>query len=153
MKLRVDGRLYDPASPAELSLRDLINLERVTTELGMPVNLGIIEQRETELREIRAKYATKAERDRITGQQPWAQMLFAVNVYAARRKAGDDVTFDDCLDLSPVDVAFIQEAGDEEPDPTVPPRPLKASAAAVKRPQDKHPKAPAKKSKATSTAG
>lgn len=145
MKMRINGRTYEPASPVELSLRDLIALERVTTELGMPVNLGILEERQAEIEAIKAP--TKLERNRLLGRQPWAQMLFAVNVFAARRKAGDDVTFDDCLDLSPLDVDWILEPEDEaEPDPTVPPRRPKASAAVVKRPADRAKKASKKAS-------
>lgn len=150
MRVRINGKSYQLAAPAELSLRDLIELERVTTAMGMPVNLGILEEWQAEINAIKAP--TKAERNRLVGANPHAQWMFAVNLYASRRKAGDEVTFDECLDMSPMDAQWEPEDGDEEPDPTGRPLPLKASAVAVKRPADRAKKSTRKASKRASTA-
>lgn len=96
-----------------LSSRDLIRLETITTELGTPVNLGIIDLWTEDISKI--KGATKDETRRLRQVDRRNQILWAVNIFATLRAGGEDVTFDYVLDyIKPDQITYLTQPGDDD---------------------------------------
>lgn len=130
-------KLYPVKVVEELSLLDLLTLERESEATGRKLTLTELDRMEESIaaaqreaiRGLDAKAAAIA-RHRAGEEHPDAIWLFAVMLWASRRGAGDVVTFDEAISTPLNEVDVISEAGDRGADPT---RRRRASSAGAKK--------------------
>ena len=146
MRIKIGDGVYTAAALDRITLRNLIRLEKETTDLGRPMRWG-------ELRALADRVASLPE-DEIESDDdfPW---FLGMLVWAARLDAGEVVTFSEAVDFPMGDLEILPDPEDEAPRPAVrlkgehgpelmdPPRARPASGrAAARRPDDRKAKAP-----------
>lgn len=104
MKVVIDGTTYDGKTIDSLSIKHAVQFNRECAAHGYGVTWQDIERIRAEI----AALPTNAERE----QHPDALLLTAVSIWASRIAAGDDVTFEDVIELPLGRMAFILEPGD-----------------------------------------
>lgn len=112
-------RYYQVKSAEEMSLFDLLRLERETTALGRPITLHALDEMEDSIAAAQ-KGLTGAAKRLARENHPDAPWLFAVMLWAAQKGAGEDVTFEQAISIPMNEVGVIVEPGDpvDAPDPT-----------------------------------
>ena len=130
MKIQIQGRPYDLRSAQELSLLDLLTLERETRELGRPLTMAVISQMEKDVETAVAK-ADGGTKARIEARQahPESPWLLAVAIWAARRHSGDPVSFEEAISFPLSELVFLSEEGDEVEANPQSPRPVSGRGA------------------------
>lgn len=142
MKLKIGAALYSVALLDDLSLKMLLQLEQQTADFGHPVTANDVR--------VMSDRMQKLESDEERAADPDILWLTAVTIWASKKLAGEDVTFDQAVDFPMTDLSYIAEPQDRLPDPTKPRKPLKGSGAAGKRPAKR---SPSKTSAPVSLAG
>ncbi len=135
MRIRVGDREYPLKYVEELTLLDLLTLEAQTRNIdpSRPLTMYVLRGMERSVAKAIAGLSGPA-RVAAGEAHPDAPWLFAVMIWAARRAAGEDVTFAQAIEVDPADIEYVREAGDEpEPDPLA--RRSAASAAGDKPPR------------------
>lgn len=109
MKFKIgNSKTYTLTAIDELSLKDVLDLERQTAELGKPVTANDIEVMQRRL----DGYQNEAE----VAADPDATMLFAISIWATRRLAGDpDLTFLDAISFKMKDLQVLPDPADHKP--------------------------------------
>jgi hypothetical protein len=120
-------RIYDYVAVEEVTLLDLLRLERESSRLGRPLTLHALSEMEASITQAQIAAVAKAP----AGQEgaakrlareshPDAPWLYAVMIWACQRAAGVDVSFESAIDVPPNEIDVISELGDpeDEPDPT-----------------------------------
>jgi hypothetical protein len=141
VKFTLEGRVYDAASIYHLPLKLILQLQMESREFGRQIELVDIQTWTAELDKLKT--------DRERAQHPSGPWLIAVAIWVARKKAGDDVTFDQAVDVPLDEIVWLKEPRDYKQNPTKA-RPRKGSGPAVKRAPSK---VAARTSRAASTAG
>lgn len=126
MKLKIGETLYSVTAIDDLHLKTLLQLEQQTADFGHPMNANDIRIMSDRMRTLTTDEERAADPDVL-----W---LTAVVIWASRKIAGDDVTFDEAVDFPISDLSYIAEPRDHKPDPTKPRKPPKGSGGAGKRP-------------------
>jgi hypothetical protein len=121
VRFRLGGKVYTTASLDEISLRDLMVFERETAAMGLPMKWSDVERIGSEMAELPAD-----------GQHPDTLLMVGVTIWAARRAAGDDVTFEQAIDFPMKDLEFIDAPKDHQA-PTNPTRARKGKGSAKKK--------------------
>lgn len=138
-----NGPIYRLDDIEELSLKDLLVLGVQTEELGRRVDMNVIQEMKTRIERLNED-ERKADKD-----APW---LFAISLWAARIKAGEDVTFVEAVDFPMSQLQFLAEPADRKPKKAANPtrsRPASGRAAS----KSTAPPPSARTSKTASTAG
>jgi hypothetical protein len=125
VKFKIGDAFYDAGALEDLSLSLLLRLENETKEFGRPLRMADIQRMTTEI----AALKTDAER----GQHPDAPWVTAVAIWAARRLAGQDVTFEQAVDFPMSQLTILADPQDRVGPQK--PRPRKGSGAAGKHPR------------------
>jgi hypothetical protein len=137
-------RIYEYVAVEEVTLLDLLRLERESSRLGRPLTLHVLDGMEDSIAraQIAAVAAAPAGRETAAKREareahPDAPWLFAVMIWACQRAAGEDITFEQALDVKANEIDVISELGDpeDEPDPTR--RPPARSGGGKPRPRDR----------------
>ena len=142
MRFKIGSRMYNGASLDRLTLKDILLLEQSTQDLGRPLKWSEIERWTSELDELSKQAAfgkTPAECDaamRARTDHPGNIWVMAMVIWASRRLAGEQVSFEDAIDFPMGDLEFLPDTKDHLPaGPTkARPRPRKASGRATATP-------------------
>lgn len=111
MKFAIGEKIHDLADIDKVSLKDLLLLQQQTAESGRMLTMEDIRRMQADLNAI--------EDSKERGKHPDAIWLLAVGIWAARRLAGEDVTFLQAIDFPMSQLTFIKEPQDrKKPDPT-----------------------------------
>lgn len=166
MRLRIDGREYPAVGHKGASLLHVLQLKREARPvLGYDLGLRELDRMEREARKLKRDItaARKAGDDeRVAELQADAAddglVGLAIVVYFSRRRAGEQVTFREAIDVDLGAVEYVREDGDpttddddEEqaaPDPTLPGDASPATAGPRARGRAAAAKAPARKTAA-----
>lgn len=125
MKFKLYDKVYDGGALDELSLKLILQLEKETAEFGRPLNISDVQSMSNSVQALK----TDAER----AAHPDVMWLTAISIWAARKIAGDQVTFDQAIDFPLTALTILPEPQDhKQPDPTRA-RARKGSGPAVKR--------------------
>lgn len=106
MKLAIDGKVYDAADLDQLSLRDILMFEKESADMGRPMSwadIGVISTRIDALK-------TKAEKE----ADPGIVWMTAVTIWASRRLAGENITFEQAVDFPMRSLTFLPEPQDRK---------------------------------------
>ena len=134
MLIKIQGTTYPVKSAAELSLLDLLTLERETRDLGRPLTMSVIAGMENSVQAaIREADGSEAKRKART-EHPESAWLLAVTLWASRKAAGDHVTFEEAISFPLSALEFVAEAGDADDADVDPPQPRPASVPGGKHP-------------------
>jgi hypothetical protein len=106
MKFQLEDRIYDGTSIEDLSLRAMLDLERETESFGRKLRMPDIEA----MAESLAECATDKDRSR----HPDVLWLTAVTIWAARRAAGETLSFADAIDFPMSHLTFLPEPQDHK---------------------------------------
>lgn len=131
MKIKIGATVYSTADLDDLSLKTLLQLEQETQDFGHPLTANDIRLMSDRIRKLKT--------DEERAADPGALWLTAVVVWASRKLAGEDVTFEQAVDFPMSDLGYIDEPQDHLPDPTKPRKPPKGSGAAGRRPAKRPP--------------
>lgn len=139
MRFKLGSTVYALADLDRVSLRDILVLERETVEFGHPLRWTDVQAMSEALD------ALETEKERA--EHPDALWITAVTIWASRRIAGEDVTFDQAVDFPMRDLVFLPDPGDhkEAANPSKPERksPTRKGSAragsAAARPRGKRP--------------
>ena len=123
MKLKIGDRTYALKSVEELTLLDILTLERETRDLGRPLTMSVIEAMRKDIEQATVGKATVEERAQARREHPDAPWVLAVMLWASRRHAGEKVTFEEAISFPISQMSFEREPGDpadmpEAADPT-----------------------------------
>lgn len=127
-RFAIAGKVYDAVEIDRLSMKDMLLFERqVHDALDRKVTWDDVTRWQQEMADLE----TDAEREK----HPEILMMTAVAIWAARRAAGDPVTFDDAIQMPVADIKTLPDAQDhKKPAPKAKAR--KASGPAAKSPPD-----------------
>lgn len=125
MKIKIGDQIYDAAALDELSLKTLLQLQRETADFGHPLNAADIQRISVELAALPD--------DQARAQHPDALWLTAVTIWAARKLAGEQVTFEDAIDFPLSSLTYLPDPQDRVGPQK--PRPRKGSGADGKHPR------------------
>ncbi|HEY1179925.1 MAG TPA: hypothetical protein VGF17_27530 [Phytomonospora sp.] len=117
MKVIIGERTYDMRTSDELSLRHALAFNKECLDQGLGVSWLDIER-------LRAEVAALPAGERE--QHPDVLMLTAVDVWATRVLAGDDVSFVDAISTPLSQMVFVSDPGDAPLPEQAPPDPRRA---------------------------
>lgn len=124
MKLKIGDKIYDTGVLDDLPLKFILQMEKQTADFGHPMTYPLIKAASDEINALKSDDEKKDHPEMI-----W---LTAVGIWAARKLAGEDVTFDQAVDFPMSALTVLPEPGDhKKPNPTKG-RPRKGSGPAVK---------------------
>jgi hypothetical protein len=127
LKFSIAGRIYDAVDTQNLSMLDMLLFEQQTAEFGRPLTWAEVTTWHRELAEL----PTDAARE----QHPAVLLVTAVSIWAARRAAGEKVTFSEAVDFPLSDMRIIPDPTDHAKPAGKAQKPRKAGGAAVKSPE------------------
>jgi hypothetical protein len=106
MKFSIQGKVYDAADLDLVSLRDILLFEQQTKDMGREITWSQIGMWSEEFDALKT--------DKEKQEHPAAPWMTAVTIWASRRIAGEDVTFDEAVDFPMRDLHFIAEPKDRK---------------------------------------
>jgi hypothetical protein len=116
MQFRIKDVTYNGAALDQLSLKDILLLEKGTAELGRPLKWGEIEQWTTELDRLVAIQAdetrTALVREKAAKEHqdhPGAMWVMALVIWASRRLAGESISFEEAISFPVRDLQWVAE--------------------------------------------
>lgn len=111
MRFRIGEKTYTTAAVGRLTLRQLIQIEHETTQLGRPMSWQ-------DLREIAGR-VEKLPGDKA-GQDPDWLWFVALVIWSSRVDAGEQITFTDAIDFPIDELEWLPEPQDRKKsaDPT-----------------------------------
>jgi len=111
MKFQIEGKLYDSGSLDDLSLKYLLQLEKETADFGRPLNTGVLQQMSDSINELKT--------DKERAAHPDIMWMTAVSIWAARKLAGEQVTFEQAIDFPMSKLVVLPDPQDHKrPNPT-----------------------------------
>lgn len=142
MKFKTGGKTYTAAALTRPSIRDYLNLARITEDMGRKWTSADVFNLEVEIQ------ACKDDKERAA--HPDLLMFLAFIVWATMIEAGDPDPYLTAIDTRLDDLDFIPDPEDHKAaaDPSKP-RPVRASARGVRRPLDREPSAKTSKTPST----
>lgn len=102
------GKTYTILKPSDLTLKMLLQLEIETEQFGKRMTLADFERLDAEWAAHRASTAGAS-------IHPAAVWLVAVTVWASKRLAGEEVTFEDAIDFSFDEIKAVPTPQDRKP--------------------------------------
>lgn len=105
MKLRIEGNEYRLSALEDMGLLDLLKIKQQTGK-----TLEDIKAAGDRMRELGADAG-----DAVLSDEDLL-IAFGIMVWVARRKAGEDITFEQAVDVPFRNLEFIAELGDESPE-------------------------------------
>lgn len=113
MKIRIGDTVYDPKSVDDLSLLDLLTLERESGELGRALSMSVLSGMQRSLEAAQRDAKSPEEKIQVGNDHPDSPWLLAVVIWASRRAAGERVTFGDAISFPLSSLEYIAEVGDQ----------------------------------------
>lgn len=136
MLIVIGGKSYPAKAASELSLLDLLTLERETRDLGRPLTMAVIAGMENSVSKAVREAKTVADKQRVRQEHPESAWLLGVMLWASRRAAGERCTFEDAISFPLSELDFVTEAGDPT-DADVDPRPARPGSGPGGKPRAK----------------
>ncbi len=106
MKFKIGDRVYDGTAVDQLSLKMLLELEQQTRDFGRTLTMNDVQAMSAGLDSAK----TDAERS----AHPDAPWFLAVSIWAARKVAGDAVSFSEAIDFPLNQLTFLPEPQDHK---------------------------------------
>lgn len=106
VRFRIGDRTYSTASLDEVSLRDVMLFQTQAADMGLTVSWADVEAAAVEMSALPQDEA---------GSHPQALLMLGVTVWAARRLAGEDVTFEEAVDFPMASMTFLDSPQDRKP--------------------------------------
>jgi len=106
VKFSIAGTVYDVADLDRVTLKDILLFESQTAAMGRKLTWVEVGDMAAHIDSLKSEKAKESD--------PAAIWLTAVAIWAARRLAGEDVTFADALDFEMRDLRFIAEPEDRK---------------------------------------
>lgn len=100
------GKVYDAADLDLIPLRDILLFEQQTKDMGRAVEWSQIEAWGEQLDALKT--------DDEKARHPGAMWLTAVTVWASRRIAGENVNFDEAVNIPMRDLVFLPDPQDRK---------------------------------------
>jgi hypothetical protein len=125
MKFRIGQVTYDLGALDLLSLKDILLMEKETTELGKTLRWSEVQRM--------AKEVDALDTDEQRRDHPDAVWVTAITIWASRRIAGEEQPFGDAIDFPMRDLTWIPEPQDRKK-PEHPTKARPVSGRARKRP-------------------
>jgi hypothetical protein len=127
VKFVIEGKVYDAVDVNKIKMKDMLLFEVQTADFGRRITWEDVLRWHTEVDIL------EAEKKDGGRQHPEIMWLTAVAIWAARRAAGEDVTFDQAVDVAANDIKQLPDPGDhKKPAASGKAKPRKATGAAVK---------------------
>jgi len=127
MKFRIgnDGPIYSVDAVDKLSLLDTLILQEQSEAMGRRIDAGVIEDLKKQLDEL--------PNNRERGRHPASLWMVAVGIFAARRVAGERISFEEAIDFPLADLQWLPDPQDRKPKKSDPTQGRPASGPAGKR--------------------
>jgi hypothetical protein len=106
VKFKIGDRVYDGTAIDQLSLKMLLELEQQTKDFGRTLTMNDIQSMSAELDGLKSDQERQAHPN-----GPW---FLAVAIWAARKVAGEAVTFSEAIDFPLKDLTFLPEPQDHK---------------------------------------
>ena len=106
MKFKIGDRIYDGTAIDELSLKMLLELEQQTRDFGRTLTMNDVQSMSAELDGLKSDQERQAHPN-----GPW---FLAVAIWAARKIAGDAVTFSEAIDFPLKQLTFLPDPQDHK---------------------------------------
>lgn len=114
VRFKLGGKVYTTADLDEVTLKQIVQLERQAADIGVPVRWSQIEQAQIEVGQLGEN------RD----EHPQSALLFAITIWASRVLSGEAVTFEQAIDVPIKAIEFLDPP--TEPTPGAASGPTKA---------------------------
>lgn len=160
MRFQIGEAIYNGTDLDLLSLRDILLFEKEAAELGRPLKWGEVQGWAQEIDELARAAADKkssaakrqASEDAIRDHEG-TLMVMALTIWAARKLAGDGLSFSDAIDFPMRDLRWLPSPEDRKvaANPTKARKSTKASGRAARPRPGARPARPT--SKVPSTSG
>lgn len=105
-RFRIGEKVYTTETLDEISLRDLMLFNRQAADMGLGATWADVER-------ISAEIAALDENS--VGTHPDMMLMVGVTVWASRRQAGDDVTFEQAVDVPLSKIVWLESPKDRQP--------------------------------------
>lgn len=106
-RFTLHGKTYSAVGPADMTVKMHLELEQETADFGRRITLAEFER-------MSAEYNEHLKLDGAPMLHPSYLWLMGIAVWAAKKMAGEDVTFADAIDFSPTDLKAIPEPQDHK---------------------------------------
>jgi hypothetical protein len=106
VKFKIGDRIYDGTAIDQLSLKMLLELEQQTKDFGRTLTMNDIQAMSAELDGLKSDQERQAHPN-----GPW---FLAVAIWAARKVAGEAVSFSEAIDFPLKDLTFLAEPQDRK---------------------------------------
>lgn len=114
-RFRIGETVYNAASVQRVTLRQALGFQRSTAELGDPMTWQQAQQRMADfLDRLNATDNAKA-RDAVARLDPDFVLTVAVIVWSARLAAGEDLLWEDALDIGLDEIEWLESPTDRRP--------------------------------------
>lgn len=117
-RFKIGKKVYSTAALDEISLKDLMLFNTQAADMGLTERWSDVERISQEMANM-----TEAEAE----THPGKMLMVGVTVWAARRIAGEQVTFDEAVSIPVGSIVFLPATEDRKPGPTKGAKPRKAS--------------------------
>lgn len=121
--IEIHGKVYESVLLDDVSLRDILLFNAQAAAIGYPERWDDIRKSARELAQL--------DDDAQAQDHPAMPMVFAANVWAARRASGEDISLGDAIDVPPSEIRVFV---DEESEPGKPPARKGAKKSAKPKP-------------------
>ena len=108
-RFKIGTVTYSTAALEEISLKDLVLFNSESTELGLNRTWADVERIATEIANLDENGAHA---------HPDLLLLLGVTIWASRRKAGENISFADAIDVPMTQILFLKSVEDRKPGPT-----------------------------------
>lgn len=123
-RIKIGDKIYEAKTISDLSILHLLELEAQLEQFGRPMRVA-------QLRALGREMAELPEGERA--EHPEALLMMGVGVWAARRAAGEKLTFAEAIDFPMSTFTTLPSPKDHAP-PANPTKPRAGSARAKKTP-------------------
>jgi hypothetical protein len=106
-RFKIGTKVYETDVLDTISLRDLMVFNRQVADMGLSITWADVERISAEMAEI-------GEADGAS-RHPEAMLMTGVVIWASRRAAGDDVTFEQAVDIPMSEIVWIEAPKDHRP--------------------------------------
>lgn len=105
-RFKIGSKVYRLDVLDDISLRDLMVFNRQVADMGLSITWADIERISSEMAGLSDKKAS---------QHPEAMIMTGVSIWASRRAAGDDVTFEEAVDIPVSEIVWLEGPKDHKP--------------------------------------
>jgi hypothetical protein len=105
-RFKIGTKVYETDVLDDISLRDLMVFNRQVADMGLSITWADIERISVEMSELDEKDAAR---------HPEAMLMTGVVIWASRRSAGDDVTFEQAVDIPMSQIVWLETPKDHKP--------------------------------------